>query len=113
MASDAASEAVPPSTVAPTFLSSTASLVLGCAGAGVLAFPWALAQARLPAFLIGGACACAVSFAGMSVLARHSAVSAAAPWCFEKIFDNAFGAYAARAATLAVACQQFGSMVQS
>ena len=91
------------------FLATTASLILACAGAGIVAFPWALSASGLPAFLLLGAlvlCACCL---GMHVLSHRTLGSDA--WSYESLLLHEFGPRTSRVATLAIVLQQIGSMV--
>ena len=81
------------------YLSATTSLALSCAGAGVLAFPWALNASRLPTFLGAGAIVVTLSILGMRVLTAHAASNDA--WSYERVMYRAIGP---RTAVAVVAC---------
>lgn len=96
------------------FLTATVSLILGCAGAGILSFPWALAASRLPAFACGTVIVLLACCAGMLVLVEHVFAAVAVDnrnARYELVLLRAFGQRSANAATVAILVQQFGSMV--
>ena len=90
-----------------SFFAGTSSLVIASAGAGILAFPWALSAARLPSFLGLSALVLISNATGMTILAAHTEDGA---WCYELVVERAFGTLASRMVTASIVLLQFGAL---